>query len=396
MGNVSVMTNGDNSYQIEPHHIEIPENDLDDLRDRLRRTRWAPQIPGTGWERGVPTDYLRGLAEYWADGFDWRAQEAALNKLPQGVTTIDGARVHFLHIRSAEPGATPLMLIHGWPSSIVEFQDLIGPLTDPASHNGQGSPAFHLVIPSLPGYGFSGPLPEPGWTDTRTAAALVELMSRLGYERYGVQGGDVGAFVAPLMAQLAPEHIIGVHVNGLLTFPTGDPAVMGSLSEADREKLGRMKAWQEKLGGYLQIQGTKPQTLAASLNDSPAGQLAWIVEKFKDWTDPARDLPEDAVDRDRILTDVSIYWYTQTGGSSAHTYYERFNDPSMWAPKERGTVPMGVAVFPTDFSVRALAEKAQNIVHWSQFDRGGHFAAMEAPDLLISDVRAFFRSRGLA
>ena len=389
------MTNGDNSHQIEPHHIEIAETDLDDLRDRLRRTRWAPQIPGTGWERGVPTDYLRGLAEYWADDFDWRAQEAALNKLPQGVTTIDGARIHFLHIRSAEPGATPLMLIHGWPSSIVEFQDLIGPLTDPASHGGQGSGAFHLVIPSLPGYGFSGPLPAPGWTDGRTAAALVELMSRLGYERYGVQGGDVGAFVAPLMAQLAPEHIVGVHVNGLLTFPSGDPAVMGSLSEADRERLGRMKAWQEKLGGYLQIQGTKPQTIAAALNDSPAGQLAWIVEKFKDWTDPKADLPEDAVDRDRILTDVSIYWFTQTAGSSAHTYYERFNDPSMWAPKERGTVPTGVAVFPTDFSVRALAEQAQNIVHWSQFDRGGHFAAMEAPDLLIADVRAFFRSLGL-
>ena len=387
--------NGNNSHLIEPHHIEITEADLDDLRDRLRRTRWAPQIPGTGWERGVPTDYLRGLAEYWADGFDWRAQESALNKLPQGVTTIDGTRVHFLHVRSAEPGATPLMLLHGWPSSIVEFQDVIGPLTDPVKQGGQASGAFHLVIPSLPGYGFSGPLPEPGWTDGRTAAALVELMDRLGYERYGVQGGDVGAFVAPIMARLAPEHVIGVHVNGLLTFPTGDPAVMGSLDEEDRERLGRMKQWQEKFGGYLQIQGTKPQTIAAALHDSPAGQLAWIVEKFKDWTDPASGLPEDAIDRDRILTDVSIYWFTGTAGSSAHTYYERFNDPAMWAPKECGTVPTGVAVFPADFSVRALAEQAHNIVHWSSFDRGGHFAAMEAPDLLIADTRAFFRSLGL-
>ncbi len=392
---VGLMTSGPNSRLIEPHVIDVAERQLEDLRDRLRRTRWAPQLPGTGWERGVPTDYLRGLAEYWADGFDWRAQEAALNKISQGVTTIDGARVHFLHVRSAEPTATPLMLIHGWPGSVVEFQDLIGPLTDPVAHGGQPSGAFHLVIPSLPGYGFSGPLTTPGWTDGRTAAALVELMARLGYERYGVQGGDVGAFVAPLMARQAPDHVIGVHVNGLPTFPTDDPAVMATLSEDERQLLVRMRQWQEKLGGYLQIQGTKPQTIAAALHDSPAGQLAWIVEKFRDWTDPAAELPEDAVDRDRILTNVSIYWFTETAGSSAHTYYERFNDPSMWAPKERGTVPTGVAVFPTDFSVRTLAERSHNIVHWSQFTRGGHFAAMEAPDLLIADTRAFFRSLGL-
>ncbi|SEG75380.1 Pimeloyl-ACP methyl ester carboxylesterase [Thermomonospora echinospora] len=381
-----------NDTAIRPFRIEIPQADIDDLRERLARTRWAADLPGTGWERGVPTAYLRELAEYWAGDYDWRVHEAALNDLPQFTTTIDGAGVHFLHVRSPEPEATPLMLLHGWPGSVVEFTDLIGPLTDPATHGGDPADAFHLVIPSLPGYGFSGPLPGPGWTDGRTATALTELMSRLGYERYGVQGGDVGAFVAPLMGRVAPEHVIGVHVNALVTFPTGDPADMAALTGAERERLALMKQWQEKMGAYLQLQGTRPQTLAHSLTDSPAGQLAWIVEKFKDWTDPAADLPEDAVDRDRILTDVGVYWFTGTAGSAAHTYYERFNDPAMWAPSGRSPVPTGVAVFTTDVSIRRFAEKAHNIVHWSEFDRGGHFAALEAPDLLAGDIREFFRT----
>ncbi len=381
------MTQSEVNQEFRPYQIEVPEEELEDLRFRLRRTRWAPDVPGTGWERGVPTAYLGKLADYWATGFDWRAQEAALNEFPQFVTEIDGARVHFLHVRSARADATPLLLLHGWPGSVVEFMDLIGPLTDPQSHGGQ---AFHLVIPSLPGYGFSGPLPCPGWTDSRTAAALVELMSRLGYARYGVQGGDVGALAGSLIGRLAPEQVIGVHANGLLTFPTGDPSVLGSLTGAERERLNGMKQWQDKLGAYMKLQGTRPQTIAAALTDSPAGQLAWIVEKFKDWSDPVHELPEEAVDRDRILTDVSIYWFTATAGSSAHTYYERFNDHSMWAPTPRGTVPTGVAVFPTDFSIRPLAEQAHNIVHWSEFERGGHFAALEAPDLLTTDIRAFF------
>ncbi|GAA3619457.1 epoxide hydrolase [Nonomuraea rosea] len=381
-----------NSESTRPYRIEIPQAELDDLRDRLRRTRWAPDLPGAGWERGVPTGYLRPLAEYWAGGFDWRAQEAALNAYPQFTTTIDGANVHFLHVRSAEPDATPLMLIHGWPGSVVEFLDLIGPLTDPVAHGGAAADAFHLVIPSLPGYGFSGPLPGTGWTDGRTAAALTELMARLGYDRYGVQGGDVGAFLAPLMGRAAPENVVGVHVNALLTFPTGDPAVMGALTEAERGRLAGMQEWQEKLGAYLQLQGTRPQTIAAALHDSPAGQLAWIVEKFKDWTDPAAKLPEDAVDRDRILTDVSIFWFTGTAGSSAHTYFERFNDAGAWAPKERGTVPTAAAVFPSDYSIRPLADQVHNIVRWSEFDHGGHFAALETPEVLVTELREFFRS----
>jgi len=377
---------------IRPYRINVPQADIDDLRDRLARTRWAPGLPGTGWERGVPAAYLRELAAYWAGGYDWRAHEAALNAIPQFITTIDGAGVHFLHVRSAEPDATPLMLLHGWPGSVVEFLDVIGPLTDPAAHGGDPADAFHLVIPSLPGYGFSGPLTETGWTDGRAAAALAELMARLGYQRYGVQGGDVGALIGPLMGRAAPDRVIGVHVNALVTFPTGDPADMAAMTDADRGRLAAMQAWQERSSAYMQVQGTRPQTIAQSLTDSPSGLLAWIVEKFREWTDPAAQRPEDAVDRDRILTDVSIYWFTATAGSAAHTYYERFNDPAMWTPRERSAVPTAVAVFTTDVSVRPFADKVHNVVRWTEFDRGGHFAALEAPDLLTADVREFFRS----
>jgi pimeloyl-ACP methyl ester carboxylesterase len=378
---------------IRPYRISVPQADLDDLRERLARTRWARDLPGAGWERGVPTGYLRELADYWAKEYDWRAHEAALNAHAQFITTIDGADVQFLHLRSAQPDATPLLLLHGWPGSIVEFLDMIGPLTDPAAHGGDPADAFHLVIPSLPGYGFSGPLTETGWTDGRSAAALAELMDRLGYDRYGVQGGDVGAFIAPLIGRMAPGRVIGVHVNALVTFPSGDPAEMAALTGAERARLAAMEKWQQQSSAYLQVQGTRPQTIGQALTDSPSGLLAWIVEKFQEWTNPAALLPEDAVDRDRILTDVSIYWFTATAGSAAQTYYERFNDPSMWMPQERSTVPTAVAVFPTDISIRPFASKTSNIVRWSEFDRGGHFAALEASGLLTADIREFFRAR---
>jgi pimeloyl-ACP methyl ester carboxylesterase len=377
---------------IRPYRISVPQADLEDLRERLARTRWARDLPGAGWERGVPTGYLRELADYWAKEYDWRAHEAALNAHAQFITTIDGADVQFLHLRSAQPDATPLLLLHGWPGSIVEFLDMIGPLTDPAAHGGDPADAFHLVIPSLPGYGFSGPLTETGWTDGRSAAALAELMDRLGYDRYGVQGGDVGAFIAPLIGRMAPGRVIGVHVNALVTFPSGDPAEMAALTGAERDRLAAMEKWQQQSSAYLQVQGTRPQTIGQALTDSPSGLLAWIVEKFQEWTNPAALLPEDAVDRDRILTDVSIYWFTATAGSAAQTYYERFNDPSMWMPQERSTVPTAVAVFPTDISIRPFASKTSNIVRWSEFDRGGHFAALEAPGLLTADIREFFRA----
>ena len=378
--------------EILPFHIDIPQTAIDDLNDRLARTRWPSELPDIGWSRGVPVDYLKGLAEYWGAGYDWRAHETRLNAFPQFTTEIDGQTLHFLHVESPEPNATPLMLIHGWPGSFVEFIELIRPLTDPAAYGGDAADAFHLVIPSVPGMGFSTPLSEAGWTHSRIAKAFTELMSRLGYDRYGVQGGDIGAFEAPLMGQLDPERIIGVHVNALVTFPSGDPAELERLTEAEQERLARFQNFEQDMSGYSAIQGTRPQTVAYGLADSPTGQLAWVVEKFKEWTDPSAALPEDAVDRDHILTDVSIYWFSNTAGSSANLYYETYHDPSLFAPRERGTVPTGVAVSTTqDVAIRHLAERDHNVVRWTEFDKGGHFAAMENPEFLIEDVRAFFR-----
>ena len=386
------MTDGHGDTAIRPFRVEVPQADLDDLGERLARTRWPLEPAGTGWSRGVPVGYLRELAEHWRTAYDWRRHEARLNRLPQFTTTVDGANLHFLHVRSPEPDATPLLLLHGWPGSVVEFLELIGPLTDPAAHGGDPADAFHVVVPSLPGHGFSGPLADTGWTHDRIAGALVELMDRLGYDRYGVQGGDVGAFVAPLVGRRAPERVAGVHVNALVTFPSGDPAGLDGLTEAEGQRLARLQRFQDDMMGYAQLQGTRPQTIAYALTDSPVGQLAWIVEKFKEWTDPAAELPEDAVDRDHLLTDVSIYWFTGTAGSSASLYYEAAHDPSAWQPRERGTVPTGVAVSLTqDVAIRRLAERDHNVVHWSEFERGGHFAAMETPDLLVADIRDYFR-----
>ncbi|MBU3060744.1 epoxide hydrolase [Nocardia sp. NEAU-G5] len=372
---------------ITPFRISIPQADLDDLHERLARTRWIDELPGAGWERGVPTSYLRELAGYWSETFDWRAIESRINEYPQFTTVIDGQNVHFLHIRSARPGATPLLLLHGWPGTVADFLDMIGPLTAPDPE----LPAFHLVIPSLPGHGFSGPITESGWNDGRMAAALAELMDRLGYARYGVHGGDHGAFLGPKLGRIAGEHVLGVHANALVTFPTGDPADMAALTETERRRLGEMKQFQDDGSAYMQLAGSRPNTLAQLLADSPAGQLGWIVEKFKEWTDRGHDLPDKAIDRDRMLATVSIYWFTDTARSVANFYYERFHDATMFAPQPRGTVATGVAVFTTaDFAIRRFAEKTHNIVHWSEFAAGGHFPAMEVPDLLVGDIRAFF------
>ncbi|GAA3469518.1 epoxide hydrolase family protein [Nonomuraea roseola] len=360
--------------EIKEFRIDVPQADLDDLRERLSRTRWPSEIPGQGWSRGVPASYLRELVTYWLETYDWRAQEARLNSLPQFTTEIDGANVHFVHVRSPREDATPLILTHGWPGSIVEFLDLVEPL----------SRDFHLVIPSIPGYGFSGPTAEPGWDLARVARAWARLMSGLGYERYGAQGGDWGSGISRELGIAEPDRVIGVHLNFLLTFPTGD---LPELNEEDRRRLAVYDTW-EDTAGYMRIQATRPQTLAYGLHDSPVGQLAWIVEKFKEWTD-SKDVPEEAVDRDLMLTNVMIYWLTGTAGSSAQLYYEFGRS---WAPPRRLEAPTGVAVFPAEGGkpVRALAEATNNIVHWSEFDRGGHFAAMEEPDLLAADIRAFF------
>jgi epoxide hydrolase len=391
------VTNKDNTTaEIRPFRIEVPQADLDDLRDRLDRTRWPGEVPGIGWTRGVPLDYLKDLADYWANDFDWRRQEARLNELPQFATTIEGQNVHFLHVRSPEPDAMPLIICHGYPGSVVEFVNIIGPLTDPVSHGGDATDAFHVVAPSLPGFGFSTPVRESGWEMARTARAFAELMRRLGYERYGAQGGDVGAGIVGMLAGLDGEHVAAVHTNsdplaviGALDYLPEGAARLASLSEEDRAAVERTKVISEEGSGYLKLQSNRPQTIAYSLTDSPVGQLAWIVENFKEWTDAAAELPEDAVDLDRLLTNVSVYWFTGTGASAANFLYETGHSTEWGAP---ATAAQGWALFAAQPFVRAMMDPDHEIEHWSEFDRGGHFPAMEAPDLLFGDVRRFFRT----
>jgi pimeloyl-ACP methyl ester carboxylesterase len=367
---------------------------VDDLKERLGNTRWPEELPGAEWSRGVPMDYLKELAEYWQTKYNWRAHESQLNEYPQFTTTIEGQTVHFLDVQSPEPDAIPLMLIHGWPGSVVEFLDLIGPLSDPRAHGGDPADAFHLVIPSIPGHGFSRPLSAPGWTHRHIAKAFTELMSRLEYKRYGVQGGDVGAFIGPDMGRIDPAHIVGVHANSMVQIPTMIQIMVGLviMSKPERVRMTRFKNFLNEMMGYLHIQSTRPKTLTYGLTDSPVGQLAWIMEKFKEWTDPAAALPEDAVGRDRLLTNVSLYWFSGTAGSSANLYYETLHDPDSKKRKVRNNVPTGVAVSLTqDVTIRRWAERENNIVHWTEFERGGHFAALEVPELLVGDVREFFR-----
>jgi epoxide hydrolase len=386
---------------IQPFTIAIQEADLDDLHERIARTRWPNQLPGIGWSRGVPLDYLKDLASYWRTGYDWRKHEARLNEIPQFTTQIDGQTIHFLHVRSPEPDALPLILTHGWPSSPVEFLKLIGPLTDPRAHGGNPNDAFHVVIPSLPGYGFSTPVREVGWGNLfRVAQAWVELMSRLGYERYAAYGTDAGSGVALILGMIDASRVAGVHITGTgAAFPFGPPLDLAGLSEADRARGERFNKMREDGIGYLWIQATRPQTLSYLLNDTPVGQLAWIVEKFQAWTDPAAELPEEAVDLDQLLTNVSICWFTGAGASSANAVYEGMQAYRAMAtqqePTEKGKpdqpagAPTGVAVFAADTTIRSVFDPGNRIAHWSQFDRGGHFPAMEVPDLLVGDIQAF-------
>ncbi|MER7978092.1 epoxide hydrolase [Streptomyces sp. NPDC095817] len=385
---------------LRPFRLDIPQSDLDDLHQRLDRTRWPDELPGVGWAYGVPRDYLRELVQYWRHDYDWRAAEARLNAWPQFTTEIDGARLHFAHIRSPEADATPLIITHGWPGSIVEFTDIVGPLTDPRAHGGDPADAFHLVLPSIPGFGLSGPTRDTGWEFTRVAAAFATLMERLGYRRYGAQGGDWGGAVSRELGRAHPDRLIGVHLNLLpgssaTTEPTAGELAALSPEERERTRASwrRGQDWNREEGGYAAIQATRPQTLAYALTDSPVGQLAWIAEKFRQWTDSG-DRPEDAVDRDLLLTDVMLYWLTGTAGSSARIYYERAHADYWGRPPEPSVAPTALAVFPEENFVplRHVAERTDRIVRWTEFDRGGHFAAMEEPDLLVADVRAFFRA----
>ncbi|HEY0695655.1 MAG TPA: epoxide hydrolase [Kribbella sp.] len=367
----------------DEYRIDIQQSELDDLRSRLDGVRWPDQLPGVDWSYGVELGRLQELTERWRTAYDWRVCETRLNALPQFTTTIDGQNVHFFHVRSPEPDALPLIVTHGWPGSGTDFLTMVGPLTDPRTHGGDPADAFHLVIPSIPGYGFSGPTTATGWGVERIAAAWSTLMSELGYDRYGAHGGDWGARISPALARLAPEHVIGLHMNGFSAFPTGDPAELEGLTATERDRLDGLRRWRDERSGYAQIQGTRPQTLAYGLVDSPVGQLAWNLEWFDDYGHHV-----GAIDPDIILDNVTVTWLTATAGSSARLYRE---GASSWGQQvSRSGVPTGLAVFPRDTTVRRLAEREHNVVHFTEYDTGGHFATLQTPDLLTADLRTFF------
>ncbi|GAA1543457.1 epoxide hydrolase family protein [Kribbella lupini] len=354
---------------IKPFRIDIPQSDLDDLNDRLARTRWPNEVADAGWDYGFPLARLQELADHWRTTYDWRKHEAELNELPHFTTEIEGQNIHFVHVRSAKPDAGALILTHGWPGSFLEFLDLIEPL----------SKDFHLVIPSIPGYGFSGPTHERGWDVVRVATAWAELMHRLGYDQYGAQGGDFGAGISLALGAAAPDHVVGVHVNYLPTRP--DPDANLTLSPSDEARLDKIKHLMANRPPYQALQAATPQTIGYALTDSPVAQLAWIAERFAHWTDPSTPVHDD-----RILTNVSLYWLTATAASAARLHHD--------APRriEPCPVPVGVAVLPHDItqSVRPLAERLYDIQHWSELPQGGHFAALEVPALLAKDIRTFF------
>jgi epoxide hydrolase len=364
-----------------PFTIAVPQEALDDLQRRLSDTRYPAAAPNDSWDYGTPVAYLKQMVTAWQQ-FDWRKQEARMNAFPNFVTEIDGQTVHFVHVRSAEPGATPLLLAHTYPGSFSEFLDMIGPLTDPVSHGGRPQDAFDVVIPSMPGFGFSTPLIGEGWTMARVAQTYDTLMRRLGYESYGAHGSDGGAMISRELAVLDPAGFLGAHVLQLFSFPSGDSSEFerfGPKEYAALEFLG----WFQSVGGYNQMNGTRPQTIAAALSDSPIGQLAYneLFENFGNGT--------SMVTAEQVLTQVSLYWLTNTAATAVRYHYSEAHSGAKPAVSQ-GRI--GVAVFADDFqTIRPLAERDNaNIVHWSEFDTGGHYAALEVPELVVADLRTFF------
>jgi pimeloyl-ACP methyl ester carboxylesterase len=368
---------------IAPFRVAVPEDELDDLRARLERTRWPEREPVDDWSQGVPLAYVQELCDHWAHGYDWRATEARLNALPQFRTEIDGLGIHFIHVRSPSPDALALLLTHGWPGSIVEFLKVIGPLSED----------FHVVCPSLPGYGFSDRPAQPGWGIERIARAWIELMARLGYERYGAQGSDWGTSISTSLAQQDRDHVVGIHLTPPLAPP--DPATFDDLTESERAALDAIDRSAESDSGYSRVHATRPQTIGYALVDSPAGLCAWIVEKFQAWTD-CDGHPENALTRDEMLDDVMLYWLPRTGASSARLYRESIAQVNEWisgTATDTVTVPTGCSIFPKELqrpSRRWAERRFLDIRHWGEPDRGGHFAAFEQPELFVDEVRAFF------
>lgn len=372
---------------ISPFQLAIPDATLADLRARLENTRWPDRETVDDWSQGVPLDRIKALCDYWEHEYDWRRCEARLNAAGQFQTDIDGLSIHFLHIRSPHPEAVPLILTHGWPGSVIEFLDVIGPLTDPVAHGGDAADAFHLVIPSLPGFGFSDKPTTTGWGVERIARAWLTLMARLGYSRFVAQGGDWGAAVTTAIGALAPPECLGIHLNMPLIYPAKED--LAHLTEAEQASVASMKFYRQSDSGYAKQQRTRPQTLAYGLTDSPAAQAAWIYEKFYAWTDNSGE-PESALTRDAMLDNIMLYWLPATAGSSARLYWESLAHFRTWPL----ALPVGVTIFPGEFSrpSRRWAERHYaNIIHWNETDKGGHFAAFEQPELFVTELRTCFR-----
>ena len=374
---------------MEPFEIHVPDSVLSDLSERLARTRWPEAETVSDWSQGIPLAYVQELCEYWREGYDWRAVEARINAMPQFVTAIDGVDIHFLHVRSPQEDARPLVLTHGWPGSIVEFLKVIGPLSDPTAHGGDAADAFHLVIPTIPGYGFSGKPTSTGWGVQRVAHAWAELMARLGYASYFAQGGDWGAGITVAIGLQDVEHCAGIHTNMPTVGPDRD--TMDDLTEQEQDAIKAQQFYQDWDSGYSKQQSTRPQTLGYGLTDSPAGQAAWIVEKFYQWTD-CQGHPENVLSRDELLGNVMMYWINACGASSARLYWESFG---------RGggggdiTVPSGVSMFPKEIfraSKRWVERRFKDLRYYNTLDRGGHFAAFEQPELFVGELRASFRT----
>ncbi|MGF1582226.1 MAG: epoxide hydrolase family protein [Gemmataceae bacterium] len=374
---------------MRPFRIHVEDEVLRDLQTRLARTRFPDQIAGAGWNYGVELGYLKKLVGYWQKKYDWRTQEKKINEFAHFRTTIDGLDIHFIHQKSKHKDARPLLLVHGWPGSFYEFHKVIGPLTDPVAHGGKAEDAFHVVVPSLPGFGFSDKPKEGGWSVSRMSGVMAKLMARLGYERYGVQGGDWGAAVARWLGTYDSKHVIGVHLNFVpVRTPKGPNAYKG-VTKAERIRFQKRQQELRNHRAYGAIQGTRPQTLGYALNDSPVGLAAWIIDKFWAWSDHRGNL-ENSFTKDELLTNVMIYWITQSSTSSARIYFER---EFYKGDRKVGRVPVGAALFPKEIVVppRAWVKAKVNLVHWTEMPRGGHFAALEQPELLVRDVRSFFR-----
>lgn len=377
---------------VRPFRIDIPESAIADLHSRLAQARFASPLPVDDRTTGIPTAELQTLIARWAE-HDWRATEARLNAFPQVITTIDGQNIHAVHVRSAHADATPLLLMHGWPGSFLEFEAMIEPLTDPTAHGGDASDAFDVVIPSHPGFGFSTPLVGRDWKRSDIAAVMLELMTRLGYQRFAVQGGDMGAGVAPEIGRLAPERVIGVHANGSLGSFVGqvDEDTAATLTPLEQDRLRRVGEFMQKEFGYIAIQSTRPALIGAMAADSPVAQFAWIHDKFQEWTHPAETPVAEIVGERFLFDNASLYWFTATGGSAAYVGYAQ--DAGWGAVPISSGVPTAVIVFAHDVGLRFAEEKANNIVRWTDVEgRGGHFAALEEPDALLADVREFFRA----